>query len=99
MPDKIECPVPGHTGEWIQVRERVSVGEWNRWKVADAEETQALACRLVAAWSLTDAQGEPAPAPTTGVTALEVLDLTMLGWLIKAITDTLVERMQYHPQT
>lgn len=102
MAKRVPCPVEGHLNEWIEVREKISIGEWNRWRKATHDETQALlvgARGLVADWNLIGENGEPAPKPSVGMAALEALDFALLGWLIPTVTSAVLEKANLLPQT
>ena len=100
MPKQIPCTLPSHEGEWIEMRPKISIGQWHQWRTDNTYEgTQRMVLDFVSNWTITGADGQPAPKTSDGVKALDALDVETWPWLLRAIQDEILDRMTLHPQT
>ena len=87
---RIECPLEGHTGEWIERDPKITYGFWKQWKEADHEKSLELVRQIIPNWNVKTADGKSAPKPDSP-TAFDLLDVQMVVWLINAIAESVVE--------
>lgn len=60
---RIVCDLPGHTGEWVERVDKVTIKQYNAWRKADYETTQQMFSELLTGWNLKNVDGSPAPQP------------------------------------
>ena len=95
----IPCTVPGHEGETVTLQPKIGVRQCNQWRAeATHSGTQKLEEQQIAACTLKDVDGQPAPQPSEGPAALEVLQLELLPWLINVVQMALIERATLRPE-
>ena len=93
---RIICDLPGHEGEWIERTDKVSVKQWNDWRKANHARTQELFIELIDNWNLKGVDGKTAPQPINP-DALDVLEITLLPWLVRALQESIIEDMALLP--
>lgn len=95
---RVNCDLPNHAGEWVDIVDRITVGQYNRWRRSEYDATIEMFAELISEWNITNADGTLAPQiKATGVSALDGLDLQTIPWLVKTIQRRFTELLQIPP--
>lgn len=95
---RIVCDLPTHEGEWVDVADRITVGQYNRWRKSEYEPTIEMFAELIVSWNVKNVDGTDAPQiAVSGISALDGVGLEIVPWLVGVIQKRFSELLEIPP--